>query len=115
MKCRRRLVTLSASLALHGGLVLAALLAVSGESQLGPLFIDLTESAPAEGARGAAGPPAARQAGRVSARAVHGVTPARPAPRPSTLLSSDEPLPAAEPASQREPAVESPAPTSPAE
>jgi len=115
MKRRRRLATLSASLALHGGLLLAALLAVSGESQLGALFIDLTESAPAEGTRDAAGSPAAREAGRVSARAVHGVAPVRPAPRPSTtLLSSHEPLPAAEPASQREPAVESPAPTSPA-
>src|SRR5436309_2219842 len=78
MKRRRRLATLSASLALHGGLLLAALLAVSGESQLGALFIDLTESAPAEGTRDAAGSPAAREAGRVSARAVHGGGPGGP-------------------------------------
>src|SRR5206468_2539389 len=40
----RRLVTLSASLALHGGLLLAVLLAVSGETEPDALFIDLTEA-----------------------------------------------------------------------
>src|SRR5438034_2182708 len=112
MKRRRRLATLSASLALHGGLLLAALLAVSGESQLGALFIDLTESTPAEGARGAAGPPVARQARRVSGRAASAFAPApvRSAPMPSASLGRGEPLPGAEPASPRDPLAESLAP-----
>ena len=114
MKRRSRLATLSASLALHGGLLLAALLAVSGESQLGALFIDLTESAPAEATRGAAGPPVARQAGRVSGRAASAFAPVRSAPMLSASLGSDEPLPAAEPASPRDPVAESLAPESPA-
>ena len=114
MKRRRRLVTLSASLALHGGLLLAALLAVSGESQLGPLFIDLTESAPAEATRGAAGPPVAWQAMRVSGRAASAFAPVRSAPMPSASLGSGEPLPGVEPVSPRAPVAESAAPESPA-
>ena len=114
MRRRRKLVTLSASLALHGGLLLAALLAVSGESQLGALFIDLTESAPAEATRGAAGPPVARQAGRVLARAASAFAPVRSAPMLSASLGRGEPLPGAEPAGPRDPLAESLAPESPA-
>ncbi len=114
MKRRRRLATLSASLALHGGLLLAALLAVSGESQLGALFIDLTESAPAEATRGAAGPPVARQARRVSGRAASAFAPVRSAPMLSASLGRGEPLPGAEPAGPRDPLAESLAPESPA-
>src|SRR2546426_774390 len=60
----RRLVTLSASLALHGGLLLAVLLAVSGETEPGAPFIDLTEDVRSEPqspprARGPPGAPAA--------------------------------------------------------
>ena len=43
MNRRRPLATLLASLALHGGVLLAVLVFVSRESELGALFIDLTE------------------------------------------------------------------------
>src|SRR5437667_4280277 len=59
-----RLVTLSASLALHGGLLLAVLLAVSGETEPDALFIDLTEDVRSEAAGAGAGQPAASPTGR---------------------------------------------------
>ncbi len=65
MKRRRPLATLLASLALHGGVLLAVLVFVSRESEPGALFIDLTEWAePRTGGAGgaAAPPPAARRA-----------------------------------------------------
>src|SRR2546422_7800227 len=68
MTPRRRLVTLSASLALHGGLLLAVLLAVSGETEPGALFIDLTEDVRSEATGGDAGQPAAAPAGPRGAR-----------------------------------------------
>src|SRR5439155_1571089 len=64
MKRCHRLVTLSASLALHGVLLLAVLFALSGETELGVLFIDLTAEAGPAAAGGAAGPPAPARAGR---------------------------------------------------
>jgi periplasmic protein TonB len=114
MRRRRGLATLGASLVLHGGVLLAILLAVSGESDLSALFIDLTESAQAGDASGPAGRSAPGPAGRVSARGLHASAPARSAPMPSASLGSSEPLPGAEPASPRDPVAESPAPESPA-
>ena len=65
MNRRRPLATLVASLALHGGMLIAVLVFVSRESELGALFIDLTEWAePRTGGGGAAAapPPAGRRA-----------------------------------------------------
>lgn len=65
MNRRRPLPTLLASLALHGGVLLAVLVFVSRESELGALFIDLTEWAETRtggGGAAAAPPPAARRA-----------------------------------------------------
>src|SRR5436309_510228 len=100
---RRRLVTIGTSLALHGGLLLAVLLAVSGETELGALFIDLTESARSEAAGGAAGPPAAAPIGRGGRRASRPIMAARLAPAPSTSLGIAEPSPPDEPAPARDP------------
>src|SRR5213078_33421 len=52
-------VTLAASLSLHGAAVLAVLLSISGETEVGPLFIDLTERARAGRGEAPAGAPAA--------------------------------------------------------
>jgi protein TonB len=112
MSRRRRLATLSASLALHGGVLLAVLLLASGETELGALFIDLTESAQGD-ARGVAGPPAPTQAGRVWARALRAVASPRPAPMPSVSSGAAAPLPAREPESAEGSRAESPAPESP--
>src|SRR5213592_509675 len=95
---RRRLVTIGTSLALHAGLVLAVLLAVNGETEVGTLFIGLTE----RGHSKAAGPafsPAAGPARRGRARALRPIVAARSAPVPSTPPSSAEPPPAPEQAS----------------
>ena len=105
---RRRLVTIGTSLALHAGLVLAVLLAVNGETEVGTLFIDLTE----RGHSKAAGPafsPAAGPARRGRARALRPTVAARSAPVPSTPPSSAEPPPAAEPVASRDTGAESPA------
>ena len=59
MRHGRRLVTLAASLSLHGAAVLAVLLSISGETEVGPLFIDLTERARAGRGEAPAGAPAA--------------------------------------------------------
>ena len=103
----RRLVTLSASLALHGGLLLAVLLAVSGETEPGALFIDLTEEVRSEAA-GAGG-----------AHALRPIVAARSAPAPSPSLGTAEPSPEREPApaqgsNAKSPAVEALAPPPPA-
>ena len=109
MKRCHRLVTLSASLALHGVLLLAVLFALSGETELGVLFIDLTAEAGPAAAGGAAGPPAPARAGREGAGALRPSVAARSAPPPSKSPASAEPSPAAEPASPRDPAAEAPA------
>jgi protein TonB len=111
---RRRLVTLGASLALHGGLLLTVLLAVSGETEPGALFIDLTESASYEAGGGAAGPPAARPARREGVRAHPPIVAADSAPAPSAAPDPGEPLPPAEPASSRDSGAESPVAPAPA-
>ena len=98
MTPRRRLVTLSASLALHGGLLLAVLLAVSGETEPGALFIDLTEDVRSEATGGDAGQPAAAPAGRGGARALGPIVAARSAPAPSPSLGTTEPSLDREPA-----------------
>src|SRR3989475_10752953 len=103
----RRLVTLSASLALHGGLLLAVLLAVSGETEPGALFIDLTEEVRSEAA-GAGG-----------AHALRPIVAARSAPAPSPSLGTAEPSPERQPApaqgsNAKSPAVEGLAPPPPA-
>src|SRR2546425_3836104 len=82
MTPRRRLVTLSASLALHGGLLLAVLLAVSGETEPGALFIDLTEDVRSQVAGAGAGQPAASPTGRGGAHALRPIVAARSAPAP---------------------------------
>src|SRR2546428_11740216 len=81
----RRLVTLSASLALHSGVLLAVLLAVSGETELGALFIDLTESAVPEAAASNAATSTPAAAGRGGARAVRPIAAAPLAPTPPGL------------------------------
>ncbi len=106
----RRLVTLSASLALHSGVLLAVLLAVSGETELGALFIDLTESAVPEAAASNAATSTPAAAGRGGARAVRSIAAARLAPTPPVLRGAAEPSPAAEPASSRSPGAASPPP-----
>src|SRR5438094_2375731 len=103
MTPRQRLVTLSASLALHSGVLLAVLLAVSGETELGALFIDLTESAVPEAVASNAATPTPAAAGRGGARAVHSIAAARPAPTPPAVRGAAEPSPAAEPVSSRDP------------
>ncbi len=85
MNGRRPLATLVVSLALHGGVLLAVLVFATRESELGALFIDLTEWAePRAGGDGAAAapPPAARGASASAA--------ARPARmfQPEPLVSS---------------------------
>src|SRR5207244_892386 len=80
-----RIVTLSASLALHSGVLLAVLLAVSGETELGALFIDLTESAVPEAAASNAATSTPAAAGRGGARAVRSIAAARLAPTPPVL------------------------------
>ena len=96
MRRPRRLVTLSASLALHSGVLLAVLLAVSGETEVGALFIDLTESAVPEvtGTKAATPSPAPTQAGRGWARVARAVAPARPSsPGDAGPASTPEPAP----------------------
>ncbi len=115
----RRLVTLSASLALHGGLLLAVLLAVSGETEPGALFIDLTEDVRSEAAGAGAGQPAASPTGRGGAHALRPIVAARSAPAPSPSLGTAEPSPEREPApaqasNAKSPAVETLAPPPPA-
>jgi protein TonB len=91
---RRPLATLLASLALHGGVLLAVLVFVSRESELGALFIDLTEWAePRTGGAGAAAapPPAARHA---SAGALALSTP-RALGAPERTRQPEPPAPAA--------------------
>src|SRR2546429_3318273 len=110
MKRRPRLVTLSASLALHSGVLLAVLPAVSGETELGALFIALTESAVPEAVASNAATPTPAAAGRGEARAVRSIAAARPAPTPPALSGAAEPSPAAEPASSRSPGAASPPP-----
>src|SRR3989442_1911601 len=105
----RRLVTLSASLAFHGGLLLAVLLAVSGETEPGALFIDLTEHVRSEGAAAGAGQPAAAPAGRAGAQALRPILAARSAPAPSPSLGTAEPSPDGEPAPAQGSNVKSPA------
>ena len=114
----RRLVTLSASLALHGGLLLAVLLAVSGETEPGALFIDLTEDVRSEAAGAGAGQPAASPTGRGGAHALRPIVAARSAPAPSPSLGTAEPSPEREPApaqasNAKSPAVETLAPPPP--
>src|SRR5256886_9913945 len=104
----RRLVTLSASLALNSGVLLAVLLAVSGETELGALFIDLTESAVPEAVASNAATPTPAAAGRGGARAVRSIAAARPAPTPPAVRGAAEPSPAAEPVSSRDPGAASP-------
>lgn len=96
MRRPRRLVTLSASLALHGGVLLAVLLAVSGETEVGPLFIDLTESAVPEamGTRRATPSPAKTQAGGGSGRVARAVAPSRPSsPGEAAPAPTSDPAP----------------------
>src|SRR5207249_8396520 len=107
---RRRLVPLGTSLALHSGILLAVLLAVSGETELGALFIDLTESAVPEAVASNAAAPTPAAAGRGEARAVRSIAAARLAPTPPVLRGAAEPSPAAEPASSRSPGAASPPP-----
>src|SRR2546426_2858743 len=76
----RRLVTLSASLALHGGLLLAGLLAVSGGTEPRALFIDLTEDVRSQVTGAGAGQPAASPTGRGGAHALRPIVAARSAP-----------------------------------
>ncbi len=114
----RRLVTLSASLALHGGLLLAVLLAVSGETEPDALFIDLTEDVRSEAAGAGAGQPAASPTGRGGAHALRPIVAARSAPAPSPSLGTAEPSPEREPApaqasNAKSPAVETLAPPPP--
>src|SRR5438309_3343645 len=109
MTPRRRLVTLSASLALHGGLLLAVLLAVSGETEPGALFIDLTEDVRSEATGGDAGQPAAAPAGPRGARVLRPIVAARSAPAPSPSLGTAEPSPDGEPAPAQGSNVKSPA------
>src|SRR3989441_1514583 len=116
---RRRLVTLSASLALHGGLLLAVLLAVSGETEPGALFIDLTEDVRSEATGGDAGQPAAAPAGPRGARVLRPIVAARSAPAPSPSLGTAERSTEREPApaqgsNAKSPAVEALAPPPPA-
>src|SRR5947208_3792749 len=116
---RRRFVTLSASLALHGGLLLAVLLAVSGETEPGALFIDLTEDVRSEATGGDAGQPAAAPAGPRGARVLRPIVAARSAPAPSPSLGTAEPSTEREPApaqgsNAKSPAVEALAPPPPA-
>src|SRR2546422_1265641 len=111
----RRLVTLSASLALHGGLLLAVLLAVSGETEPGALFSDLTEAVRSEATGGDAGQPAAAPAGPRGARVLRPIVAARSAPAPSPSLGTAEPSTEREPApaqgsNAKSPAVEALAP-----
>ena len=119
MTPRRRLVTLSASLALHGGLLLAVLLAVSGETEPGALFIDLTEDVRSEATGGDAGQPAAAPAGPRGARVLRPIVAARSAPAPSPSLGTAERSTEREPApaqgsNAKSPAVEALAPPPPA-
>jgi protein TonB len=108
------LVTLGASIALHAGLLLAVLLAVSGETELGALFIDLTESGQSEITRGGAPRPAAVRGGRTGSRALRPIVAAHAAPAPSTSPGSGEPSSPTERASFRDSARESHAPEPPA-
>src|SRR5437016_4549098 len=110
MKPRPRLVTLSASLALHSGVLLAVLLAVSGETELGALFIDLTESAVPEAAASNAATSTPAAAERGGARAVRSIAAARLAPTPPVLRGAPDPSPAPEPAPSRSPGAASPPP-----
>ena len=101
---------LGTSLALHSGVLLAVLLAVSGETELGALFIDLTESAVPEAVGRNSATPTPAAAARGGTRAVRSIAAAHPAPTPSALHGAAEPSPAAEPASSRGPVAESTAP-----
>jgi len=111
MRRRTRVVTLGTSLALHGGLLLAVLVAVSGEAERGALVIDLTDSGQSAATGGAAGPPAAAPAGRGSAHARRPIVTARSAPASVASPDTAEPLPAAEPAVSPGQDAESPAPS----
>src|SRR2546428_12455425 len=93
----RRLVTLSASLALHSGILLAVLFAVSGETELGALFIDLTESAVPEAVASNAATPTPAAARRGGARAVPSIPAPRPAPTPPAGRRPAAPAPAPPP------------------
>src|SRR3989442_11886655 len=97
MTPRRRLATLSASLALHGGLLLAVLLAVSGETEPGALFIDLTEDVRSEAAGAGADRPAAAPAGRGGAPPPPPIVAARSAPAPPPSFGTAEPSTEPEP------------------
>ena len=110
----RRLATLGASLALHAGLVLAVLLAVGGETELGALFIDLTESGRSDAAAGPGSRSAAAPARGGGGRAPRPSLAAPSTPAPSVSSDTVEPPPAAEPAPSRDPAAVSPAPSPPA-
>src|SRR3989442_14167083 len=107
MTPRRRLATLSASLALHGGLLLAVLLAVSGETEPGALFIDLTEDVRSEATGGGAGQPAAAPARRGGARALRPPVAARSAPASAPSLRTAEPSTEREPAPAQGPKAQS--------
>lgn len=108
MRRRRSLATLLASVALHGGALLAVLLFVSRDGELGALFIDLTEWAEAGGASGAgfiaAPPPAARRASAGAPSPARSVVPmpgAQPSllrPAPLTPATPDAPGSAESPA-----------------
>ena len=106
----RRLVTIGASLALHGGLLLAVLLAVRGEPELGTLFIDLTEHPRPDAAGGAVGRRADTRASRAGAHSLRSIVAPRSAPAPSNAPAAAEPSPAAEPSASRDSGGESPAP-----
>ncbi|MBI4172831.1 MAG: energy transducer TonB [Actinobacteria bacterium] len=114
MTRRRPLATLLASLVLHGGVLLAVLVFVQRESELGTLFIDLTEWAAAGSGGGdgtaAAPPPAARPAPASAA-----VSPPRPlqpepaAPAPAAVAAARPVESASSPAA----AAAAPAPARP--
>ncbi len=120
MNRRRPLATLVASLALHGGALVAVLVFASRASELGPLFIDLTEWAEAKPGGGdgvVAASPASMSTARL-ARAPAQTPGVRPSPVPPGLLRPAPPgSAAAEPVRSSSPPVvagETPAPPQPA-
>lgn len=92
MRRRRSLATLGASLALHGGALLAVLSLASGGSDLGALFIDLTEWA--EARMGAGAPSVPSRAPRASAGGARRLA-APPPPDAATSESGSAPAPPA--------------------
>lgn len=114
MSRRRPLATLLASLVLHGGVLVSVLMLVQRESELGALFIDLTEWAEASrGSGGGTAPAPPPAVGRASAGAAAGprrVREPRPAPPASAPVAAVRPV---ESAPSPAAASEAPAPQPP--